>query len=59
VIVPVAIGLLGGPLSEQNLRFATGFCDRAYVLEQGHLRYSGTIADLEADEPVRQAYLLV
>jgi branched-chain amino acid transport system ATP-binding protein len=46
-------------LSEQNLRFATRLCDRAYVLEQGHVRYAGTIAELEADARVRQAYLLV
>jgi branched-chain amino acid transport system ATP-binding protein len=46
-------------LSEQNLRFATRLCDRAYVLEQGHVRYSGTIRDLEADERARQWYLLV
>jgi branched-chain amino acid transport system ATP-binding protein len=46
-------------LSEQNVRFATRLCDRAYVLEQGHVRYAGTMAELEADETVRQAYLLV
>jgi branched-chain amino acid transport system ATP-binding protein len=45
-------------VSEQNLRFATRLCDRAYVLEQGHVRYAGTMAELEADERVRQAYLL-
>jgi branched-chain amino acid transport system ATP-binding protein len=46
-------------LSEQNLRFATRLCDRAYILEQGHVRYAGTIAELEADDRVRQAYLMV
>jgi branched-chain amino acid transport system ATP-binding protein len=46
-------------LSEQNLRFATRLADRAYVLEQGHVRYQGTIAALETDEAVRQAYLLL
>jgi branched-chain amino acid transport system ATP-binding protein len=46
-------------LSEQNLRFATRLADRAYVLEQGHVRYEGTIAQLEADREVRQAYLMV
>jgi branched-chain amino acid transport system ATP-binding protein len=45
-------------LSEQNVRFATRLADRAYVLEQGHVRYEGTIADLLGDERVRQAYLL-
>jgi branched-chain amino acid transport system ATP-binding protein len=46
-------------LSEQNLRFASRLSDRAYVLEQGRVRYAGTIAELEANEAVRQAYLLV
>jgi branched-chain amino acid transport system ATP-binding protein len=46
-------------LSEQNLRFATRLADRAYVLEQGHVRYAGTIAALMADEAVRRAYLTV
>ncbi len=46
-------------LSEQNLRFATRLADRAYILEQGHVRYEGTIAALVADEAVRRAYLMV
>ena len=46
-------------LSEQNLRFATRVADRACVIEKGHLRYAGTIADLEADERVRREYLAV
>jgi branched-chain amino acid transport system ATP-binding protein len=46
-------------LSEQNLRFATRLAERAYVLEQGHVRYAGTIAELAADDRVRQAYLMV
>jgi len=46
-------------LSEQNLRFATRLADRAYILEQGHVRYEGTIADLMANEPVRRAHLMV
>ncbi len=46
-------------LSEQNLRFATRLCDRAYILEQGHVRYAGTIAELIADEAVRRAHLMV
>ena len=46
-------------LAEQNLRFTTRLADRAYVLDQGHVRYQGTIAELSADEAVRQAHLLV
>ena len=46
-------------LSEQNVRFATRLADRAYILEQGHVRYEGAIADLAANETVRHAYLMV
>jgi branched-chain amino acid transport system ATP-binding protein len=44
-------------LSEQNIYFAALVADRAYVLEKGMLRYSGTMAELSADEEVRKAYL--
>jgi branched-chain amino acid transport system ATP-binding protein len=44
-------------LSEQNLHFAGLVGDRAYVLENGHVRYQGTMAELAADEDVRRAYL--
>jgi len=46
-------------LSEQNLHFAALVSDRTYVIEKGHIRYTGTMAELEADEAVRQAYLSV
>jgi len=46
-------------LSEQNLHFAELVCDRAYVLEKGQVRFAGTLAELEADEAVRRAYLSV
>jgi branched-chain amino acid transport system ATP-binding protein len=46
-------------LSEQNLHFAEQVCDRAYVLEKGQVRFSGTMAELDADEAVRRAYLSV
>ena len=44
-------------LSEQNLNFARLISDRAYILEKGAIRYSGTIAELESREDIRQAYL--
>lgn len=44
-------------LSEQNLHFARLVCDRAYVLEQGQIRFSGSMQDLAANEEVQQAYL--
>jgi len=46
-------------LSEQNLHFATLVSDRAYVIEKGRIRFHGTMADLAANDAVRQAYLSV
>lgn len=46
-------------LSEQNLHFAGLVSDRAYVLENGHIRYQGTMAQLAADQDARRAYLAV
>ncbi|PRH86188.1 ABC transporter ATP-binding protein [Labrys okinawensis] len=44
-------------LSEQNLHFARLIADRAYVIESGAIRYSGTMAELEADSAVQTEYL--
>jgi branched-chain amino acid transport system ATP-binding protein len=44
-------------LSEQNLHFAQMVCDRAYVLEQGQIRFSGTMEALGANDEVQQNYL--
>ena len=46
-------------LSEQNMHFAQLVSDRAYVLEKGQLRFSGSMEALAADEDVRRAYLSV
>ncbi len=46
-------------LSEQNLRFARRLADRAYIIEKGEIKFAGTIAELDADEPRRRAYLSV
>jgi len=46
-------------LSEQNLHFAELVSDRAYVLEKGQIRFSGTIGELAQNETVRRAYLSV
>jgi branched-chain amino acid transport system ATP-binding protein len=37
-------------LSEQNLRFAVAVADRAYVIEKGRIRHTGTMADFAANE---------
>ncbi|WP_157089225.1 ABC transporter ATP-binding protein [Oceanibaculum pacificum] len=46
-------------LSEQNLHFARLVADRATIIEKGRIRFTGTMAELMADEEVRQAYLTV
>jgi branched-chain amino acid transport system ATP-binding protein len=44
-------------LCEQNAKFATALSDRAYILEKGHVRFSGTIQELRDNHEVRQQYL--
>jgi len=44
-------------LSEQNVRFATHVADRAAVIERGRVLVSGPMAEIAADEQVRDAYL--
>jgi len=46
-------------LSEQNVPFAAAVCDRVYVLEKGQVRFTGTMAELHANEAVRRQYLTV
>lgn len=48
---------LGVLLSEQNLGFARRIAERVYLIEQGHIRHHGPIADLAGDSTLRQAYL--
>ncbi len=45
-------------LSEQNLRFAETVADQAVVMETGHVRWHGTMADFRSD-PAARAYLHV
>jgi len=42
---------------EQNVRQVLRVVDRAYLLEAGSIRSSGTAADLLASETIREAYL--
>ena len=46
-------------LSEQNLHFARSIADRAVVLERGHVRFDGTLAQLDRDASIREKYLSV
>ena len=44
-------------LAEQNIHFARLVADRLYVLEQGHIRWQGTMAQLDTNQDVQRAYL--
>jgi branched-chain amino acid transport system ATP-binding protein len=44
-------------LAEQNLRFVMALADRVYILEKGEVRYTGTPADLRADDGIVRQYL--
>jgi branched-chain amino acid transport system ATP-binding protein len=44
-------------LSEQNLHFARLVSDRATIIEKGRVRYTGTVAELDANEAVQHEYL--
>ena len=44
-------------LSEQNLHFARLISDRAYIIERGRICYSGTMAELDARQDIREAHL--
>jgi branched-chain amino acid transport system ATP-binding protein len=46
-------------LSEQNLKFALELADRAYIIETGEIRWSGTIDKLRFDTELRRQYLMV
>jgi branched-chain amino acid transport system ATP-binding protein len=44
-------------LSEQNVGFAEIVSDRAYMLEKGQIRWTGTMAELTANADVQRSYL--
>ena len=46
-------------LSDQNLHFAQLVADRAYIIETGQIRFGGTMAELAANDNVREQYLSV
>jgi branched-chain amino acid transport system ATP-binding protein len=46
-------------LSEQNIRSALRMIDRAYVIDNGRIRFEGTVPELEANEEVKKRYLMV
>jgi branched-chain amino acid transport system ATP-binding protein len=46
-------------LAEQNLQFVLALADRVYILEKGEVRYTGTPADLRANQDIVKQYLTV
>ncbi|MBP8626179.1 MAG: ABC transporter ATP-binding protein [Syntrophorhabdales bacterium] len=46
-------------LSEQNVRSAMKLIDRAYVIDNGRIRFQGATRELEANEEVKKRYLMV
>lgn len=46
-------------LAEQNVRSALRFSDRGYIIDNGQIRYQGSVGELRENEGVRKKYLLV
>ena len=46
-------------LAEQNIKVALDLSDRGYVIDNGRIRYEGSIEDLRENDEVRRKYLLV
>jgi branched-chain amino acid transport system ATP-binding protein len=46
-------------LSEQNIKSAMRLIERAYVIDNGRIRFEGTVAELQANEDVKKKYLMV
>ena len=46
-------------LAEQNVRSALRMITRTYIIDEGVIRFEGTVADLEDNEDVKKKYLMV
>ncbi|MCK4789023.1 MAG: ABC transporter ATP-binding protein [Desulfobacteraceae bacterium] len=46
-------------LSEQNSKFALKHADRAYIVDNGSIKYEGSIAELEQNGEIKKRYLAV
>jgi len=46
-------------IAEQNVRSTLRISDRGYIIDDGHIRYEGSIAELRENEELRKKYLLV
>ena len=45
-------------LAEQNVQAALRLADRGYVIDDGRIRYEGTVRELQENDEVRRRYLL-
>ena len=46
-------------LAEQNLYFALELSERAYVIDDGHIQFSGTVEELRANPAIVSKYLAI
>ena len=46
-------------LAEQNVRSALRLSDRGYIIDDGQIRYQGSIEELKQNDDIRKKYLLV
>ncbi len=46
-------------LAEQNVKSALRLSDRGYIIDNGQIRYQGSIEEMRANEEVRKKYLLL
>ena len=46
-------------LAEQNVRSSLRLSGRGYIIDDGHIRYQGSIRELQENEEVRKKYLFV
>ena len=46
-------------LAEQNVKSALRLSDRGYIIDNGQIRYEGSIQELRENEEVRRKYLLI
>jgi len=46
-------------LSEQNVKSALKLISRVYVIDNGRIRFEGSLADFEANEEIKKKYLMI
>lgn len=46
-------------LSEQNIKSAMRLIGRAYIIDNGRIRFEGTVSELESNDEIKKKYLMV